>query len=359
MSITGGKTDGNGLYITLCGAYGAGNLGDEASLEQILAALREKYPAASFCVITRSPEETAARYGADAVHSFAGAGIMRALKRSDALIFGGGSLFQTVTSRRSLYYYLELMRDAKSRGCAIVCWGCGIGPLDKRSEKLTARVLDACADLLCLRDEKSLAYLRSLGVTEPELQLTADPVLRLVPRGDADAFLRDNGVCPDGKTVCFIVRPWKDAAYTEAVRKAAELLQKEGCTPVFAVLCRGDAELTKSIAGDFACLPYTEDAALMAAVLGKMRCVVSVRLHGLVLAALTGTRCVGIDYDPKISAFTERIGSRALPIDKLCPEELKNAVLCAGPPEHTEECKTAEKGNLSFAAKIMERKRLE
>lgn len=357
MREIGGKSGRGFPRITVCGAYGADNLGDEASLEQILSALRERYPDVSLRVITRSPEETAAKYGVRAFHSFDAAGVLRALRGSCALILGGGSLLQTVTSRRSLYWYLGVLRMAKRLGCAVIFWGGGIGPLYETSEKITARVLNRCADLITLRDEKSLAYLRSIGVTEPELRLTADPVLRLVPRGDADAFLREHGVDPDGENVCFIVRPWGSSGYIGAVKGAAELLSKKGITPVFAVMRAGDAELTGTCAGDFACLPYTDDAKLFAAVLGKMRCVVSVRLHGLIFASLTGTPCVGISYDPKTDAFSERACIRALPIKALSAELIAESVLSSRPPEHIDELKTAEKDNLSYAAKYIERKR--
>ena len=39
--------------VLICGAYGAGNIGDEAILKAIIGTLRGIDPAVSICVVTR------------------------------------------------------------------------------------------------------------------------------------------------------------------------------------------------------------------------------------------------------------------------------------------------------------------
>lgn len=56
--------------VLICGAYGAGNIGDEAILKAIIGTLRGIDPAVSICVVTRSPKKTRQLYGVSAVHTF-------------------------------------------------------------------------------------------------------------------------------------------------------------------------------------------------------------------------------------------------------------------------------------------------
>ena len=303
--------------IVICGAYGADNLGDETLLKVIIAQLRSLNRDLDICVITRKPEETALEHGVSAVHTFDFAAITRALRSADMLLFGGGSLIQNVTSRRSLYYYLGTARLAKRLSCTVMMYGCGIGPLSHALDrKQTAKVLNSCVDAITLRDEKSALLLAELGVTKPEITLAADPVLSLYGCDDAEAdrFMSDSGLTPDEK-ICFALRPWQMQserldALSIAVKYAYEELK---LTPVFMTL---NPELDTAIAEKVAeaagvpyvILPAIKDAELAIGVMKKMRLVVSMRLHALLFAASIGTSAVGISYDPKVSGFMEYTG---------------------------------------------------
>lgn len=55
-------------------------------------------------------------------------------------------------------------------------YGCGIGPvLREQHRKLAASVLNASVDVITLREPDSLKELQSMGVTKPEILLTAGP----------------------------------------------------------------------------------------------------------------------------------------------------------------------------------------
>ena len=88
--------------VTICGAYGHGNTGDEAILEAIITQMRSIDPGIPITVLSRKPEETAALYGVEALHSFRIPDILRVMRRTKLFINGGGSLIQDVTSSRSL-----------------------------------------------------------------------------------------------------------------------------------------------------------------------------------------------------------------------------------------------------------------
>ena len=301
--------------VLICGAYGAGNIGDEAILKAIVGTLRGIDPAVSICVVTRAPEKTRRLYNVSAVHTFDFFGIHNAMKKAKLFISGGGSLIQNVTSRRSLRYYLWTLRHAKKCGCKVLMYGCGVGPLDGKSDILrTAETINRCVDAVTLRDRLSAELLRKIGVTKPEVTLAADPVLSLdaCSQEEADEFLSKSGVSPEGDYALFCLRPWQGLdehldAVVQAINFAHDAL---GLTPVFMTLNRSiDLETAHRAAGaaDAPCviLPAVTSAELCMGVMKKMRLVVSMRMHAVLFAAAVGVPTVGISYDPKVAGFMD------------------------------------------------------
>lgn len=320
--------------VLICGAYGAGNLGDEAILKAIVGTLRGIDPAVSICVVTRAPEKTRRLYGVSAVHTFDFIGIHAAMKKARLFINGGGSLIQNATSRRSLRYYLWTLRHAKKCGCKVLMYGCGIGPVEGKSDiRKAAETINSCVDAVTLRDRLSADLLREIGVTKPEITLAADPVLALnaCSQEEADDFLLKNGIDPEGDYACFCLRPWRGLdehfdAVVEAVNFAHDAL---GLTPVFMTLNRSiDLETARRAvsAADAPCviLPALEDAEACMGVMKKMRLVVSMRMHAVLFAAAVGAPTVGISYDPKVAGFMDYadcgkcVELSALTGDELC-----------------------------------------
>ena len=89
--------------VVICGAYGLGNVGDEAILKAILREVREFAPGEPITVLSRDSAQTAARHGIQAIHMFNLPGMLRAMSRAKLYLNGGGSLMQDVTSSRSLW----------------------------------------------------------------------------------------------------------------------------------------------------------------------------------------------------------------------------------------------------------------
>ena len=301
--------------VLICGAYGAGHIGDEAFLYAIVGTLRGIDPAVSICVVTRAPEKTRRLYNVSAVHTFDFFGIHNAMKKAKLFISGGGSLIQNVTSRRSLRYYLWTLRHAKKCGCKVLMYGCGVGPLDGKSDiRRTAETINRCVDAVTLRDRLSAELLRKIGVTKPEVTLAADPVLSLdaCSQEEADDFLSKSGVSPEGDYALFCLRPWQGLdehldAVVQAINFAHDAL---GLTPVFMTLNRSiDLETAHRAAGaaDAPCviLPAVTSAELCMGVMKKMRLVVSMRMHAVLFAAAVGVPTVGISYDPKVAGFMD------------------------------------------------------
>lgn len=321
----------------LCGAYGRGNAGDEAILEAVLRELRELDPDIRVCVLSRSPRHTRREFRTDSIFTFNVPAFLRRLKKARIYINGGGSLIQDITSSRSIWFYLYTIRAAKKRGCRVLMYGCGIGPVRREmNRRLAGRILDKNADVITLREDNSLSVLGELGVKAPEVILTADPTLSLpsADEGLIDSAMICEGLNPGGDYICFALRKWpsfseKAAFFGDAARYAFE---KYGLTAVFLPIEReNDVD-----AAEMACVGLETphhivrgvlEARVVTGILSRMRCVVSMRLHALIFAASRGVPLVGVAYDYKVSSFLRYMGQKlCTTIEELGAEALEGYI---------------------------------
>ena len=304
--------------VVICGAYGRGNAGDDAILEAILQEMRSIDPDMPITVLTRDPKATRLAYRVRTAGRMDVLTWKKAMRHAALYINGGGSLIQDVTSRRSLWFYLHNIRAAHRAGCRVQMYGCGIGPvLRERNRKLAAGVLNASVDVITLREPDSLKELQSMGVTKPEILLTADPALTLPAAGEdeIDSVLLRAGIPPRGKYLCFALRNWKGfeakaPLFAQAARYAYETY---GLTPVFAAAEKHLDPGAGRLAAAGLMIPHyflddAGDAGTIIGALSRMQAVVSMRLHALIFAAGQGIPLAGVVYDPKVSAFLRYIG---------------------------------------------------
>lgn len=359
--------------VLICGAYGHGNAGDEAILEAIVGSLRSLDPDIPITVLSRTPEKTARDLDVQSLYTFDFAGFQRVMGRCSLYLNGGGSLIQDVTSRRSLWYYLYTLRAAKKRNCRVIMYGCGIGPVNYPSDvALVRRVLNRYVDVITLREEHSLSELERFGVTAPEIVVSSDPALALSPAPDeeVDRLMTEIGLDPKGKYICFSVRSWSGMSKKAPVfAAAADHCRALGAIPVFAHVNRPeDSAATALVRGcmktESFLVDELEDASLTIGLMSRMAAVVSMRLHGLIFAASTGTPVVGVSYDPKVTAFLDSVGEElCIPFDEVSAESLCGLVERAvakgsdtqGRRETMERLKDAEKLNIAYVKKLLEK----
>ena len=326
------KRDRDGVVI--CGAYGRGNAGDDAILEAILQEMRAIDPDMPITVLTKDPKATRLTYRVRTAGRMDVGTWKKAMRHAGLYINGGGSLIQDVTSRRSLWFYLHNIQAAHKSGCKVQMYGCGIGPvLREQHRKLAASVLNASVDVITLREPNSLKELQSMGVTKPEILLTADPALTLpaASEDEIDSVLLRAGIPPHGKYLCFALRNWKgfeDKAplFAQAAKYAYETY---GLTPVFAAVEKHLDPVAGRLAAAGLDIPhyFLDDAGSAGTIIGalsRMQAVVSMRLHALIFAAGQGIPLAGVVYDPKVSAFLRYIGQENfLDLDALTADALK------------------------------------
>lgn len=290
------------MRVAVSGYYGFGNLGDEALLAGLLGQLRAI--GAEPLVLSGNPERTAAEHDVETAHRYRG--LLPALRRSDALISGGGGLLQDTTSSRSLGYYLGVLRLARFLGRKTLVYGQSIGPLSAAGRSRVGRVLRNVP--LAVRDEPSRNLLGELNL---EASLVADPALLLKPAGESRP----------GVDVLLVPRtPWR--SFSEVLLAAGEEALSLGKTVgIMAIQAEEDAaEVGFLLAGlpgarHFPAANWGEALAVTAAA----GLVLSVRLHGLIFAAAAGRPHAGLVYDPKVHGFLLRSGGASFeePVDRL------------------------------------------
>ena len=310
------KRDRDGVVI--CGAYGRGNAGDDAILEAILQEMRAIDPDMPITVLTKDPKATRLTYRVRTAGRMDVLTWKKAMRHAALYINGGGSLIQDVTSRRSLWFYLHNIQAAHKAGCKVQMYGCGIGPvLREQHRQLAARVLNASVDVITLREPDSLKELQSMGVTKPEILLTADPALTLPAANsdEIDSVLLRSGIPPRGNYLCFALRNWKGfEEKTPLFGQAAQYAYETyGLTPVFAAVEKHLDPVAGRLAATGLKIPhyFLDDAGSAGTIIGalsRMQAVVSMRLHALIFAAGQGIPLAGVVYDPKVSAFLRYIG---------------------------------------------------
>ena len=332
-SRKGGQRDG----VLVCGAYGRGNAGDDAILEAIVAELRELDPDLPIWVLSRNPDSTRLTYRVNSIYTFNFPRFLRRMTKTRLYINGGGSLMQDVTSHRSLWFYLFTISWAKRLGNQVMMYGCGIGPIHSPANRRRAsRVLQKSVDAITLRDTHSAEELEDMGVTKPQVILSADPtvILPAAPAQVVDGILESQGIDPHGRYIGFALRPWPGFEAKAAVFGAAADYAYEtyGLTPVFLPIERrldvGAAQLAaQHMKAPHYILSQTGRSDHTIGLFARMQAVVSMRLHALVFSAGQGVPLVGVVYDQKISSFLSYIGQDLYTgLDEVTEEALRSHI---------------------------------
>lgn len=247
-----------------------------------------------------------------------------ALWRADALVLSGGGLLHdhwwSVVPR-----YLAWIVLARASGARVVWLGVGIGPLRRRIQGWLARLALRLTHVALVRDPRSAEL---LGGPSDRVHTIPDPSLfNDVPEEEAEP--RSLGVVARGPT------PSDRAAFgrrASALAAICVLAHRRGWRPMLLTMAgRTDEafadEVQRRAARKGLQLPKESLGPPPAAALRRLatfEAVVSVRLHGVLLASLAGTPCVPVAYDPKVEHAADALGIRDLVIT---PDE--------GDPERT------------------------
>lgn len=303
--------------IVVSGYYGFKNAGDEAMLAAMIEVLTDLDPKINITVISANPADTKRRHGVDAVYWLNYAQIAAAIRHSDLLISGGGSLLQDVTSVRSIYYYMSILFLAKFLKKPVMLYAQGIGPISSEFARRMMKGIGNRMDLITVRDGGSLGELARLGIDGPPIRVTADPVLGIHPvdRQIGRKIFRRHGLEGAKPLVGISVREWRDwDSYKNVIAAAADRIVEELDARIVYLPMQfpEDVAVAQKIVAQSkhpAVLlneEYTTSELL--SLVGNLDLLIGIRLHALIFAGVMGIPMVGMSYDPKIERFLTSIG---------------------------------------------------
>ena len=306
-------------YEFCIGGYaGCGNIGDDAILEGYLKGLSPAQRRLKTVVLSGKPKWDSRRFGVRCVGRKNPFSVMASLLQSKVFLCGGGSLLQNATGNPSLFYYLGLLWLARLCGCKTRLMSSGIGPVRGRiAERLVVWALKCCEQIE-VRDRVSEHFLLERGLGREKVHLVSDAAeqLELPPASRLTFIKRELGLTWGQNYFCVVVRedghPF--GACLGNLSAALRLfLRQRDLTPVFVLFDKNhDLDATKRICGEVGGVIYRPHEARDAlSVISGTRFLVSMRLHALIFASMTGARSIAIspsDEEPKLASFCKKKG---------------------------------------------------
>ncbi len=302
--------------VVLSGYYGFKNNGDDALLTAIMRNLKEVKKDIRIAVLSVRPKETRKDFLIDSINRFNPFGIIKVFKKSKLFLSGGGTLIHDATSSQSLYYYLATIQLAKMLKLKVMLYANGYGPIKKRNTKRAVSTTEL-ADYITLRDNMSYDEMRSKGVKNPNVEITADPAITLMKSNDyvTDKVFRKEGISPDGKYIGISIRKWQslDPEFESKIAAFADYMYDTYNTRTifFPFKISEDYEISCQIAEKMKSKSYVVKNEYTSDVFMGMisRCVMlmGMRLHSLIYATTVSVPVIGLVYDPKIEGFLKYI----------------------------------------------------
>jgi polysaccharide pyruvyl transferase CsaB len=325
--------------IVLAGWYGRDNAGDEAILRQFMAELPPS-EALQLTILAHNQERIYTQYAGPHVstlqhhrmtdrpalkHWLRGRfrPLIEALRQSDMLVVGGGSLIHDNSGLRSLIPVIDDMLIAQHYGRQVWLYSVGIGPLrSKMARRIAGHALRRC-HRLTVRDRGSVDLLLELGVDPKRITLVKDPVFRLQPQQPAPGALATLGAA-EGQIGVFLKdalglpRPEKRrliqwlAAELDALHTTHNLRfmlvpmmthpEDDDRLTAQAVTAAMTHKNAVTILGQ----PLPPEQLMWLA--GRCQAVIAIRLHAAIFALAQAVPAVAIGYDPKVDNLMHDTG---------------------------------------------------
>ena len=333
------------MQAVLTGYFGFDNCGDEAMLAGAIRWLRRHCDDPHLTVLSANPEATTAEHGIEAMGLLPGGTLapfkalvrpyhrrtIKTIQRADVVFWIAGSGVFSDTRGYTIGRLWPLIRLLRRHARRLVFLSTSVGPINQpRTPEMIRHIVDAC-DAVCVRDPDSETLLRRIVGDSQKIVPLPDLALCLEPAPtETDVELDDDG---DYLGVCIpqffqTSREVPRCAeykkqFVEAMADALDRLrERHGLRPLPIPFQHDpDTAMARSILGRMRSPADVFDARMapaeMVRMLGRMRVVVGMRLHSIILTAMAGAPVVSIVYDEKIRGFLREIGQEGLAIDYL------------------------------------------
>jgi polysaccharide pyruvyl transferase CsaB len=315
------KNETENKRVMIAGYYGANNTGDEAILTGMIHALRSQ-GITDIMVLSRNPEQTKQIHGVNSLYigrRFDGLGpIYKQLRKTDLFILGGGGLLQDYT-RRVVPYWLSRAILALAARTPVMFYAQGMGPLRTSFARRLVQIIANRVNWITVRDESSLQLLKEIAVNKPPVEVTADPALGIEITSDGRELLKAENIPLESDKIKIGVslRPWKgEENYLPSLIRSLRRLKEEYDPQfIFFPFQYGEdekisREVMEAIEEKSTRSAYmvqgTYTPEQMAAMLKEMDSVIAMRLHAIILSAISCVPSFGLVYDPKVFRFMER-----------------------------------------------------
>ncbi|NQU42482.1 polysaccharide pyruvyl transferase family protein [bacterium] len=344
--------------VVIHGGYGKRNTGDDAILNVLIDRTREHFPKARITVLCHGPQNVLAWYPDVQAYHFKSLGALKTILTSDIYFIGGGGIVNKINT----YSGNQKMRllDMKGKFLFMAAWlakrtgaqthfyAIGATSFPDAAVKRLARWSLASADVVSVRDPRSLRNLREAGVKR-EIIPVRDPALSLepAPREEAVRLLKKLGLegKPErkrpllGLNLRYVGDPEVDNESTlrEGARVTKWLIGK-GWDVLFLPISQhpskhleDDLDLGRQLrsrVGDSSLRLLEEypHPRVMMALLGELDILATTRLHAVILGSKMDIPIFTISYDHKVTEFVKLLGweNMLLPLKDFSLETLQS-----------------------------------
>ena len=306
-------------HVGVHGFYGARNVGDDAILDATIQSVRGL--GLDPLVVAWEPGAVRDDLGVRAISARGGQKpLWLAMRHLRAFVLGGGGLIKDHgASPDSLAHWMRGLRLASDLGVPTMTWSVGAQALQFSASERRVRETLERVDVVTVRDPESAQSLRDLGLAR-DVVVTADPVpAYAVP-------FRTPPPENERPHVVVAMRHWADEGdrpdgfdrFAEAVATGLDALVGSLDAEVTFIPLRArpgddDRRAGAAVAARMDAPATVADdpeptAASTIRHLQRADVVVSMRLHGAVLASALGVPTVGLSYAPKVASYMRQIG---------------------------------------------------
>lgn len=306
------------------GYIGFNNSGDDAIFDIFSKLFLKKYPKSSITVLSNSSD----KFVNDKIKHIYGFNIfkiMKEIKNNQVVIANGGSLLQDTTSSRSLYYYLSIIWYAKRHNKKVVMLANGLGPINKEfNKKLVRKIVDK-VDLITFRDTESHELAKLIGINNPKMDVAADMVFNykgMQKTEYSDIIFSKEAVPTDKKIIGVMIRPWGNSSkYINDIAKLCDRLIAEKDVNILFVPMQKtkrindmitSQEVIKNMSNKAYVLEDTYNYEEISSIIRKMEIIISMRLHSIIYALISGVPVYGLAYQPKVKSYLNEVN---LPVE--------------------------------------------
>ena len=324
--------------IMISGYYGFNNTGDEAILKSMVRAFKEKIPQVKIAVLSHNPLQTSQTYKVKAINRLHLIKIIRCLRNVNLFISGGGGLLQDSTGKGwSILYYLGLILITKIVKVPVMIYAQGIGPINKKINKLLIKWILNKVNLITVRDNHSKKLLNNLGVSGPPIYVNSDPVFLLKKKNinhiiDNHPYIQKLINSDNRPLIGISVREYKSngSDSKRIFAQAADYLIENYQAKIIFLPFQFDEdvhineEILSLMKNKAEVLKIKLEPEELLSVLSQLSLVVGVRFHSIVFSSMANIPFIAFNYDPKVRYFVEDLGLSELLLEIDENASLKN-----------------------------------